>query len=155
MTLILAGIGNKLDITDKTINNTIELVKQLKAKYGVSDDHIIMHYNVTNKVCPAPFVENLTRWEQFKAKINSPKTDGKYEVGDFVETDIPIQIAFSGEKCLVDSNGDQFWVHKSVIKNNRIIARAEIMKYLYANVYELKIFDDKFACRTEFITKKL
>lgn len=61
---------NKLDktseyATDKdwffeeaTVKNTIELVRELQQKYGVSDDHIIRHHDVTAKQCPRPFVGN-------------------------------------------------------------------------------------------------
>lgn len=42
--------------TDKTIANAAELVYELCKKYNVPYDHIIRHYDVTGKQCPAYWV---------------------------------------------------------------------------------------------------
>lgn len=62
--------NGKLEISDKTINNTIELVKELMNKYNISIENVVRHYDVTHKVCPAPFVEDITRWNDFKNRIS-------------------------------------------------------------------------------------
>ena len=69
-----------LDISDKTIENTIELVKVLMKKYSISADKVIRHYDVTGKKCPAPFVSDENRWNNFKSKLSasSTKTTTKY-----------------------------------------------------------------------------
>lgn len=64
--------NGKLDISEKTIANTIELVKELMAKYNIPVENVIRHYDVTNKVCPAPFVEDESRWNDFKARLGQP-----------------------------------------------------------------------------------
>lgn len=61
--------NGKLDISDKTVANTIELVKQLMAKYNIPVENVIRHYDVTKKNCPAPFVKDETRWKEFKNKL--------------------------------------------------------------------------------------
>lgn len=61
--------GSKLDISDKTISNTIELVKELMKKYNISASNVIRHYDVTGKKCPAPFVSNSNRWNDFKSRL--------------------------------------------------------------------------------------
>lgn len=58
------------DVSQKTVNNTIELVKYLMDKYSIPTSHVIRHYDVTNKMCPAPMVNNPTRWEAFKIALN-------------------------------------------------------------------------------------
>lgn len=58
------------DVSQKTVNNTIELVKYLMKKYSIPASHVIRHYDVTNKMCPAPMVNNPTRWEAFKIALN-------------------------------------------------------------------------------------
>lgn len=63
-----------LDISEKTIANTIELVKELMAKYNISIDNVIRHYDVTNKICPAPLVEDESRWIDFKNRLVSNST---------------------------------------------------------------------------------
>ena len=61
--------NGKLDISEKTINNTIELVKELMQKYNIPVENIVRHYDVTRKVCPAPFVEDISRWNDFKNRL--------------------------------------------------------------------------------------
>ena len=61
--------NGKLDISTQTINNTIELVKQLMTKYNIPVENVIRHYDVTNKLCPAPFIEDESRWFDFKSKL--------------------------------------------------------------------------------------
>ena len=57
-------------IKEETINKTIELVKELMAKYNIPVGNVIRHYDVTHKVCPAPFVNNSNRWNDFKSTRN-------------------------------------------------------------------------------------
>lgn len=64
-----------LDISEKTISNTIELVKELMAKYNILPENVIRHFDVTNKMCPAPLVENTARWLDFKARLGQAVTE--------------------------------------------------------------------------------
>ena len=60
--------GGELYIDEQTITNTIELVRYLMEKYGIDSEHVVRHYDVTRKLCPAPLVdENL--WSDFKKKL--------------------------------------------------------------------------------------
>lgn len=61
--------NGKLDISEQTINNTIELVNSLMIKYKIPKENVIRHYDVTNKLCPAPFIENEERWINFKSRL--------------------------------------------------------------------------------------
>lgn len=47
---------------------TAELVRQLMDKYNIGADHVIRHYDVTHKKCPAPLVNNA-QWEDFKKRL--------------------------------------------------------------------------------------
>ena len=58
-----------LDVSEKTIANTIDLVKELMAKYNISVENVIRHYDVTNKICPEPFVKSTARWLDFKNRL--------------------------------------------------------------------------------------
>ena len=50
-------------ISDKTINNTIELVRSLMNKYGLSADRVVRHYDASRKNCPSQFSSNnWARW---------------------------------------------------------------------------------------------
>ena len=63
-------------VTDKTEQNTLELVKHLMAKYNVPASKVVRHYDASRKNCPAQF--NLdgkwTRWNAFKAKLTAKPT---------------------------------------------------------------------------------
>lgn len=61
--------NGKLDISQKTVERTIELVKFLMEKYGIPLKNVVRHYDVTHKVCPAPFVNDNLRWSNFKIKL--------------------------------------------------------------------------------------
>lgn len=84
-------------IPQKTINNTIELVKSLQAKYGVDNAHVIRHYDVNGKPCPwcwtnvDPYYgESL--WEDFLLRLeenkNEPKTGDTFQVRILVDLNI-------------------------------------------------------------------
>ena len=49
------------------------LVRSLMQKYGVEQSHILRHYDVTGKICPAPFVEQ-DAWEHFKGGLTMYET---------------------------------------------------------------------------------
>ena len=66
----------------ETINNAIELTKMLMRKYNIPINNVIRHYDVTRKVCPAPFVNNNVAWNNFK---DSLKGDDYMKVKRVVE----------------------------------------------------------------------
>ena len=61
--------NGKIDVSEKVISNTIELVKELMAKYNIPIENVIRHYDITNKICPKPFVESTSRWLDFKNRL--------------------------------------------------------------------------------------
>lgn len=58
-----------IDISEKVVERTVQLVKELMKKYNIPAENVIRHYDVTGKNCPAPFVSNPARWNDFKARI--------------------------------------------------------------------------------------
>lgn len=57
-------------IPNETINHTIELIKSLQKKYNISNDNIYTHWHVTGKLCPKPFIDDKSKWEEFKNRIS-------------------------------------------------------------------------------------
>ena len=53
----------------QTVQNTIELARELIKKYGISRGHVVRHYDVTHKICPAPFVNNPDAWQNFLDEV--------------------------------------------------------------------------------------
>lgn len=56
---------------DATVEAAVELTRYLMKKYGVPASNVLRHYDVTGKICPAPYVHNTTRhtWEGFKEAV--------------------------------------------------------------------------------------
>ena len=56
-------------VPEKVKENTKQLVEYFMEKYNVEADHVLRHYDVTHKTCPAPWVKNVTLWNNFKAEL--------------------------------------------------------------------------------------
>ena len=73
-------------IPQQTIDNALELVKMLQDKYGISNDHVIRHYDVNGKPCPwcwttlNGYTEDA--WIVFKERLetDAPSTNPLYRV---------------------------------------------------------------------------
>lgn len=64
------------NITEKTFQNTVKVVKELIAKYpNITRNKIWRHYDVTGKNCPAPWVAKPSELERFKDAVFA-KTSG-------------------------------------------------------------------------------
>ena len=78
--------GN-LNITADTEARAVELAKELIKKYNIPIENVVRHYDVTHKNCPAPFVKDEERWNNFKKKLQgedveeetTTDTDSDYE----------------------------------------------------------------------------
>lgn len=57
---------------DATVEAAVELTRYLMMKYNVPASNVLRHYDVTGKVCPAPYVHNTTKhtWEEFKSAVS-------------------------------------------------------------------------------------
>ncbi len=71
-------------ITDDTVNNAMELVKSLMDTYSIDTDHVIRHYDVTGKNCPAPWVADESLFTAFKARLTETETKTESEEDDEV-----------------------------------------------------------------------
>lgn len=85
-----------------------------------------------------------------------PEKTSIYKQGDAIEVHIPVELtgATQGDDVMVDTNGYQYWVHKSVIQNKQIIARA-VVAYASDESYLIQIFNRQFWCNEKYIAKKL
>ena len=78
---------------DKTVDNAVELVKMLMAKYNVPIANVIRHYDVTGKNCPEPFVRDIKAWQNFKDRLEEKvvkqniKINGKVKSVDAINKD--------------------------------------------------------------------
>lgn len=59
-------------ISEKTVENTLELTKYLMKKYGIDKDHVVRHYDASRKNCPSAFSSNnWARWWNFKDRLSN------------------------------------------------------------------------------------
>lgn len=59
-------------------DRTAAFVRQKMKEYGLDVNHVLRHYDVTGKRCPAPWVDNPAEWMEFK-KMLEEDDDMSYE----------------------------------------------------------------------------
>lgn len=81
--------------TDKTIANAAELVYSLCKQYSIPFDHIIRHYDVTGKLCPAYWVkgDGLQKFRRQVEEVGEVVTDS-YMIVDGKK--VPVQRILKG-----------------------------------------------------------
>ena len=57
---------------------TAAFVRKKMKEYGIDSSHVLRHYDVTGKRCPAPWVDNPAEWMEFK-KMLEEDDDMSYE----------------------------------------------------------------------------
>ena len=55
--------------TEATYQSLVELTSWLCQKFGLTEEDVIRHYDITEKICPKYFVENEDAWDAFKQDI--------------------------------------------------------------------------------------
>lgn len=65
--------------TEETLEKTADLVVYLMEKYDIPLSNVIRHYDVTGKICPAPFVHEEAQWTNFKKRIENKLCENKKE----------------------------------------------------------------------------
>lgn len=62
----------KIQPSEATLTNAVELGKKLMKKYNIDLDHVIRHFDVNGKHCPAYFMDEK-EWNKFKARLGTVK----------------------------------------------------------------------------------
>lgn len=57
------------EFTDETYRSVVQLTAWLCVKYGLTEQEVIRHYDVTGKNCPKYFVEHEDAWKNFRADV--------------------------------------------------------------------------------------
>lgn len=65
--------------TEETQEACVQLVKKLMTELGIPAENVLRHYDIVNKHCPAPYVNNngyktSWTWEQFREKLTGVAT---------------------------------------------------------------------------------
>lgn len=57
----------------EAVERAKDVTRHLMQKYGITEDRVLRHYDVTGKLCPAPFVDEVA-WEAFKGGLTVYET---------------------------------------------------------------------------------
>lgn len=57
------------EFNQATYDSVVKLAAWLCTRFGLTEEDVIRHYDVTGKLCPKYYVENPSAWEQMKADI--------------------------------------------------------------------------------------
>lgn len=58
--------NGRADVPNRSLLNTVSLVKSLMSKYNIPLENVIRHYDVTHKLCPVYYVTDEAAWQNFK-----------------------------------------------------------------------------------------
>lgn len=104
----------KISLTQKTRENTEDLVVSLMLKYNIPAERIYRHFDVTGKICPSYFIsygehsnDGQNYWEFFKKNVKEKYESRKEK--DF--QDELISIGILDERT---DDGNQMWIAKLV-----------------------------------------
>lgn len=61
--------------TEATYDSMVHLTAWLCEKFGLTEDDIIRHYDITGKICPKYFVEDEDAWATFKEDVSKMLED--------------------------------------------------------------------------------
>lgn len=127
---------------EKTEEHTIELVRHLMNKYNIPIGRVLRHYDVTGKLCPAPYVLDVEKWETFKNRCEEVLTMTEYErlrkeINDNKRVvykrniDIPIwgkdAVDKAVDKGVVKGNGVDLDLSEDVLKTLVILDRLGVL----------------------------
>jgi hypothetical protein len=130
------------NVSERTLNNAIELTRNLMKKYNIPIENVIRHFDVTGKGCPAYYVDNA-KWNMVKAMIfpsvSIAPTYTSYTHTDFVKE---VQAAIGAK---VDGIAGNETLSKTITvsktKNNRHAVVKPIQKYLASLGYDIGKID--------------
>lgn len=137
--IVLVGIeGNTLKIYDPYLYNGKFETSTRRGKVEVSGNTIY---------CSVDNFKSYANYKGFFCYQNVEHNESKFKSGR-VLVDIPIQVAYkAGDSWLVDSNGYQFWIHRTVVFNeSRIYGLADIC-YDGGKTDLIQIFNNQFWCK--------
>lgn len=63
--------SDRYTISERTRRNAAKLVSKLMIRYDIGIDHVLRHWDVVNKKCPAWWVDDETQWTSFRKEVNA------------------------------------------------------------------------------------
>lgn len=88
--------NGKYDVTEKTLENAIELTRSYMQKYNIPIDRVIRHFDVTGKHCPAYYMDPAA-WDAVKARITNETDSPETAVSGCAYNGIDYSLLFSAK----------------------------------------------------------
>lgn len=63
---------------EETVERAVGLVRELMEKYNIPIENVVRHYDVSHKICPAPFVNDAAAWDDFKRRLDDEMTQEQF-----------------------------------------------------------------------------
>lgn len=128
-------------INKETFTNTIELTKTLMKQYNIPLSNVIRHFDVNKKICPAPFVNDQSQWETFRAHLSvTPhiikeiyRVATKYENGVYKNQKGAFVVLDNAKKCCDANKGTQVFdwkgnkVYPTTAKYYRVVVTTDVL----------------------------
>jgi N-acetylmuramoyl-L-alanine amidase len=67
----------KYNVSAKTRANAIELAKDIVKRHNIDKSHVVRHYDITGKMCPKYYVDDINEWKAFVDDIFKSTTTKK------------------------------------------------------------------------------
>ena len=147
-------------ITQASWNSLVNLCVDICKRYGfkltyngTKTGSLTRHDFYSSTDCPGSYIKS--KIPELVNTVNS-RLNTPFAVGQRVLVNIPVAFtgAMEGDKMLVESNGYLFWIHKSVVKNQNQVYGLGTIVGINNGIYKVKIFDDEFDCRGEYLSDK-
>lgn len=103
-------------ITEWTIDNTALLVQYLMKKYGIPPENVVRHFDVTGKLCPFPFVNDI-KWQGLKERLCGAVAEEKiYNKLEEFNPEYQQALQWAIDKGILKGNGSGLALTKSEAK---------------------------------------
>lgn len=96
--------------SEQTLENAVQLCRDLMAQYQIPLSHVYRHFDVTGKHCPRYFVEE-SAWRRFKSRLEDP-TVTQDQFNQMMEIWLSQQAA---KEASVSSHNARQWAEESGI----------------------------------------
>ncbi len=106
--------------TAKTIENAIDLTKKLMQKYNIPMQNVIRHYDVTAKLCPRYWVDDVKWKDEFWNKLRTELTSANDITWELNNSHFPITDMKKFVKELEEAkknNSSLYWGYYKLVNN--------------------------------------
>ena len=105
----------------EAVERAKDLTRSLMQKYGIAEDRVLRHYDVTGKLCPAPFVDEAA-WKEFKGGLTV------YETLETVPTWAQPTVKKLLERGFLQGEGEKLNLSRDMVRILTILDRAGVFE---------------------------